>query len=134
MIDLRVKAKTLKVLEEKTKFSWCWYRLRDFRRSTKALTVKDKRWQWDLRKKILFFWLPPWHVEDLEPEIKLMPQQWPRLLQWQCWILNLLCHKGTPQTSIVCNRLLKKWRDKTQMLGRGRYSMSKIFNVLECRT
>ena len=24
-----------------------------------------------------------------------MPQQWLGPLQWQCWILNLLCHKGT---------------------------------------
>lgn len=27
------------------------------------------------------------------------PQQQPGPLQWQCWVLNLLCHKGTPKRS-----------------------------------
>ena len=30
--------------------------------------------------------------------IEPMPQQCPELLQWQCWILNPLSHRGT-----VCN-------------------------------
>ena len=29
-------------------------------------------------------------------KIECMPQQWPKLLQWQCCILNPLCNKGTP--------------------------------------
>ena len=35
------------------------------------------------------------HVEISRPGIKPSPQQWPGLLQRQCWILNLLHHKGT---------------------------------------
>ena len=31
-----------------------------------------------------------------QPGNKPVPQQQPELLQWQCWILNLLRHKGTP--------------------------------------
>ena len=30
-----------------------------------------------------------------------MPQQWPKLLQWQCQIFNLLCHKRTPRKVFV---------------------------------
>ena len=42
-----------------------------------------------------FFWLHPQHVKIPEAGIKLMPQLRPRLLQWQCQILNLLCQNGT---------------------------------------
>ena len=42
-----------------------------------------------------FFWLCPWHMEVPGPGIKPMPQQQPKLLQWQHWILNLLHHKQT---------------------------------------
>ena len=40
-----------------------------------------------------FFWQ---HVEIPGPRIKSVPQQWSEPLQWQCQVLNLLCHKGTP--------------------------------------
>ena len=30
------------------------------------------------------------------PPKKSVPQQWPKTQQWQCKILNPLCHKGTP--------------------------------------
>ena len=35
-----------------------------------------------------FFLLCPWHVEIPRPEIKPMPPQWPKMLPWQCRILN----------------------------------------------
>ena len=35
-----------------------------------------------------------WKVPRVE--IEPMPQQQPELLQWQCQVLNLLCHRGTP--------------------------------------
>ena len=38
-----------------------------------------------------FFWSPPWHMEDSRPGIETMPQQQPKLLQWQCQI-----HHRTP--------------------------------------
>lgn len=38
----------------------------------------------------------PQNMEIHRPGIKLEPQQWPQPLQWQHWILNWLCHKGTP--------------------------------------
>ena len=40
-----------------------------------------------------FFLLYPQHVEIPRPGIELEP------LQWQCWILNLLSHQGTPTSS-----------------------------------
>ena len=47
---------------------------------------------------IYLFILPyPRHVEVLGPGFKLTPQQRPKPLQWQCWILNSLHHKGTPK-------------------------------------
>ena len=43
-----------------------------------------------------FFFFPcSWHVDVSRLGIKPMPQQWPGLLKWHCWILNPLCHKGT---------------------------------------
>ena len=35
-------------------------------------------------------------IEVPGPGIKPVSQQQPKLLQWQCWIRNLLCHKVTP--------------------------------------
>ena len=43
-----------------------------------------------------FFWPHPQHAEVPGPGIKPVPQQQPELLQWQCQILNLLNHTGTP--------------------------------------
>ena len=43
-----------------------------------------------------FFWLYLWLVEVPGPGIEPMPQQQPKPLQWQCCILNLLCHKRPP--------------------------------------
>ena len=46
------------------------------------------------------FFLPClWHVEVPGPGIKAKLQQQPEPLQWQYWILNPLCHKGTPVIS-----------------------------------
>ena len=42
-----------------------------------------------------FFWPHSQHVEVSVPGRELMPQQWPKLLQWQFQILNPLCHKRT---------------------------------------
>ena len=39
-----------------------------------------------------FFWPCPWHVEVLKPEIEPTPQEWPKLLQWCCF-LNPLFHR-----------------------------------------
>ena len=36
------------------------------------------------------------HVEVPGPGIEPEPQQQPEPQQWQCWILNLLGHQGTP--------------------------------------
>ena len=44
----------------------------------------------------------PWHVEVPGLGIRLAPQQWPKPLQWERWILNLLCYKGTPEDIFVC--------------------------------
>ena len=44
-----------------------------------------------------FFFLPhPQHVEVPRPGTEPMPQLWPQLLQWQCRIPNLPCHRRTP--------------------------------------
>ena len=39
------------------------------------------------------FWLCPWYAEVPKPGIKPAPQQ------WQCQILNLLSHEGSPVAS-----------------------------------
>ena len=39
----------------------------------------------------------PWHVDIPGPVTEPLPQQWPKLLKWQCQILNPLCHKTTPK-------------------------------------
>ena len=43
-----------------------------------------------------FFWSHLWQVEVPGPGIKPVPQQWPKSLEWQCWILNPLSFKRTP--------------------------------------
>ena len=40
--------------------------------------------------------------KSLDPGIEPLPQQWPKLLQWQQQILNLLCHKRTPILVLCC--------------------------------
>ena len=42
-----------------------------------------------------FFGHASWHMEVPGPRTEFAPQQWPKLLQWQCWILNLPYYKGT---------------------------------------
>ena len=39
---------------------------------------------------------------------KLQARDWPALKQWQCWILNLLSHQGTPKNDCFYTRFL--WR------------------------
>ena len=46
-------------------------------------------------------YLVQWHAEVPGPGIKLVPQQWPKLLQWQCQVLNPLHHKGTPMIFLI---------------------------------
>ena len=41
----------------------------------------------------LFLLASPVHVEIPRPGTEPKPQQWPEPLQWQYWILKLLCHK-----------------------------------------
>ena len=51
------------------------------------------------------FWLLPWHIKVSRSGIKPSPLPWPKLQQWQRWILNLLHHQGTtsfPFDAIVC--------------------------------
>ena len=56
----------------------------------------------------------PWHVDVPRPGIEPMPQQWPEPQQWQRWILNPLCHQGTPKLSF--NKvLLYKYKYKFLM-------------------
>ena len=42
-----------------------------------------------------FFFFQPClrHAEVPGSGTELMPQQWPKVMHWQCWILNPLCHK-----------------------------------------
>ena len=42
-----------------------------------------------------YFWPCPQHIKVPGPE-KETETQWPKPLQWQHWIVNLLCHKRTP--------------------------------------
>ena len=44
-----------------------------------------------------------WHVEIPRPGIEPVPQQWPKLLQWQCWILNPLQHQRNPKLLHILN-------------------------------
>ena len=44
----------------------------------------------------LNFWPYPWHVEVPWPGIQSRAGIKPKLLQWQCWDLNLLSHRRTP--------------------------------------
>ena len=74
----------------------------------------------------LGFWLCPWHVEVPGPGIKPAPELWPEPLQWQCWILNPLSHKGTPIkfSILVIDCTWKKFffgfaHDIWKFLGRG---------------
>ena len=56
------------------------------------------------------FWLCLQHVEVPGPSIKPEPQQQPKLLQWQCQILNPLCHKRTPGQNILNVAETKLWQ------------------------
>ena len=67
-----------------------------------------------------FFVAMPMTCRSTEPGIEPGPQQGHKPQQWQCWILNLLSHQGTPGTShFAC------WRSQGltftfQVLGPGR--------------
>ena len=50
---------------------------------------------------IVFFWLRLWHVQVPRPGFELLSQQPPRLLQFQLQILNLLCHRETPNVTLM---------------------------------
>ena len=49
----------------------------------------------------------PRHVDVREPGIKPKPQQQPKPLQWQYWVLNPLSHQGTPRERDL--RILHCW-------------------------
>ena len=49
-----------------------------------------------------FFWLHPEHVEVPGPGITPMLQLQPVQQLQQLWVLNPLCHKGTPRDSSLC--------------------------------
>ena len=60
----------------------------------------------------------PRHVEVPGPEIEPTPQQWLKPLWQQCWILNLLHHKGTSKkityvniTTDLPRKVFKYWED-----------------------
>ena len=54
-------------------------------------------WRSQILYTDFFFSLPRlWHAEVPKPGVKPTPQQRPEPLQWQCQILNPLCHKKTP--------------------------------------
>ena len=48
----------------------------------------------------LFFAMPT-ACRNSQARDQTAPQQRPELLQWQCWILNLLCHQGTPEITFL---------------------------------
>ena len=48
-----------------------------------------------------FFWLHPQHGEAPGLGIEPAPRQWPKLLQWQRWILSLLCHEGNSSAGFL---------------------------------
>ena len=47
----------------------------------------------------------PRHVEFPGPGIKPVPEQWPKPLQWQCWIPNPLLHRRTPVMDCVLSHV-----------------------------
>ena len=55
-------------------------------------------------------WLHPRHVEVPRPGIEPAPQQRPEPLRWQCWIVNPLCHKGTPILWLFFMVSLEAWK------------------------
>jgi len=67
------------------------------------------------------FWPCPLHVEVPGPGIQPTPQQWPKPLWWQHWILNLLHHKRTPQSPFLNDLFIKMYliRIQTWEMGLG---------------
>ena len=51
------------------------------------------------------FWLCPQHEEVPVPRTEPTPQQLPKPLQWQCQILNLLCHQGNSSAKFLIGSL-----------------------------
>ena len=85
---------------------------------------------------LLFFWLCLWCVGVPGPVTEPVPQQWPLSQQWQCRVLNLMSHQGTPNyllfspihpwslpitdlnsSVLKILRLSFCWRDKTLPFG-----------------
>ena len=65
-----------------------------------------------------FFWLHLQHVDVPGPGIEPVPQQWPKSLQWQCWIPHPVCHKGTP-TSVSLSVILFIVTHRSLLFGLG---------------
>ena len=64
----------------------------------------------------IYFWLHPRHVEVPEPERKPASQQQPKLLQWQCQILNLLHHR---ENSIKTGNYLNAYLQRNEQINCG---------------
>ena len=47
-----------------------------------------------------FFLAAPMACGNFQARDQTVSQQWPKPLQWQCWILNPLCHKRNSQRHI----------------------------------
>ena len=64
---------------------------------TPTVHLRSQLQTWVVACNTFFFFLVTPRASG-RPRIKPTPtpQQPPKPLQWQCWIINLLCHKGTP--------------------------------------
>ena len=81
----------------------------------------------------IFFWLHLQHMKIPRPGIEPLPQQWPKALQWQCWVLNPVCHKRTPKTNIF--KILIQQLFRSQELQRERKKkgiLALLFPSLAC--
>ena len=77
------------------------------------------------------FWLCPWHIEAPGPGIKPALHQRPKPLQWQCWILNLLCHQGTPGHVFYSPSISLGWFDVFLMIRLG-HEFRKEYHGVRC--
>ena len=84
----------------------CYYHLFSLLKS--FYIIQRILWPWQFSCKLelfilfdlgfFFFWTCLQHAEVPGPRIKPAPQQQPEPLKWQCWLLNQLHHKRTPQS------------------------------------
>ena len=72
------------------------------------------------------FWPHPQHVEAPWAWIEPVPQQQPKPLQWQCQILNPLCHR---KLQILHLQEKKKKKDPNQAEGMATWILISIFPI-----